>query len=74
MSIGGLLLNADIQVALDTDVKLTMDVAGPSARRTVRLLGEGRVVRVEEVASGFAIAVECKQPLKEIEDHLQAAG
>ena len=74
VSVGGLLLSADSQIALDTDVNLTMEVAGPAARRAVRLLGEGRVVRVEPLGAGFAIAVECRQPLKEIEDQFPAAG
>jgi hypothetical protein len=74
VSIGGLLVRADRLVAIDTEVNLTMEVAGPSARRAVRLLGEGKVVRVEPLGAVFDIAVECKQPLKEIEDHFPAAG
>jgi hypothetical protein len=47
-----------------------MDVRGPRLRRPVRLLGEGEVVRVErlEAGAGFAIAIECRRPIAEIEN------
>ena len=74
VSVGGLLVTASDQVPLHTPVSLTMNVVGPRFRRPVRLSGEGEVVRVESLgpAEGFAIAVECKSPIKEIENHLPA--
>ena len=74
VSVGGLLVTANDQLPLRTPVGLTMNVFGPRFRHPVKLVGEGRVVRVESLGSGagFAIAVECKRPIKEIEDHLPA--
>jgi len=75
VSIGGLLLRASDSLPLHTQVSLTMEVQGPRLRRPFRLLSEGEVVRVERLASaGFAIAIECKRPITEIEHHLPAAG
>lgn len=75
VSVGGLLVTANDQVPLRTAVNLTMNVVGPRFRRPIRLSGEGEVVRVESLGpgAGFAIAVECKQPIKEMEDHLLRA-
>jgi hypothetical protein len=74
VSVGGLLVTANDQVPLHTPVSLTMNVVGPRFRRPVRLSGEGEVVRVESLGpgAGFAIAVQCKRPIEEIENHLPA--
>lgn len=74
VSVGGLLVTANDQVPLRTPVRLTMNVVGPRFQRPVRLSGEGEVVRVESLGpgAGFAIAVQCKRPIEEIEDHLPA--
>jgi len=76
VSIGGLLLSATDSLPLHTRVGLTMDVQDLRLRRPVRLQSEGEVVRVERLESGggFAIAIECKRPLAEIENHLPATG
>jgi hypothetical protein len=76
VSIGGLLLKVDDPVPVRTEVSLKMDVHDPRLRRPVQLLGKGAVVRVERLKSGagFAIAIECKRPITEIDDHLPAAG
>lgn len=76
VSIGGLLLRATDSLPPHTQVSLTMDVQHPRLRRPFRLLGEGEVVRVErlESGSGFAIAIECKHPITELEDHFPATG
>jgi len=76
VSIGGLLLRADSRVPPHTPVSLTMRVQGPWFRRPVRLQGEGKVIRVEELGpgAGFAIAVECTHSITEMEDHLSAAS
>ena len=70
VSTGGVLLKASDRIPPHTPVSLRMDVNGPWLIRTVQLLGEGEVVRVEELASeqGFEIAVECKQPITEMEE------
>ena len=74
VSVGGLLVTANDQIPLRTPVSLTMNVVGRRLRRSVRLSGEGEVVRVESLGpgAGFAIAVECIRPIQEIEDHLPA--
>jgi hypothetical protein len=75
VSIGGLLLRANDSLPPHTRVSLTMDVQGPRLRRPVRLLSEGEVVRVERLESGagFAIAIECKRPITDMENHLPAS-
>lgn len=76
VSIGGLLLKAADSLPPKTEVTFTIEVMGPRLRHPIRLLGEGQVVRVEqlETGAGFAFAIECKHPLAEIENHLPAAG
>jgi len=76
VSIGGLLLKAKDSLPPETQVSLTIEVKGPRLRRPVRLVGEGQVVRVErlEPGAGFALAIECKHPIAEIENHLPATG
>jgi hypothetical protein len=70
VSVGGVLIEAGDQVPLRTQVSLMMNVVGPRSRRPVRLMGEGEVVRVEPAGAGagFSIAVECRQPIAEIEE------
>jgi hypothetical protein len=70
VSMGGVLVKANDRIPTRTQVSLTMDVQGPQLRRPVRLLGEGEVVRVErlEAGTGFAIAIECRRPIAEIEN------
>jgi hypothetical protein len=53
-----------------------MAVHDARLRHPIRLLGKGKVVRLERLESGagFAIAIECKRPLTEVEDHLLATG
>jgi hypothetical protein len=76
VSVAGLLLSACDQVPPHTRVSLAIDVRSPWSHRSVRLLGEGEVVRMEVLGpgDGFAIAVECKRPITEMEDHLSAAS
>jgi hypothetical protein len=76
VSIGGLLLSAGDRVPPHTLVTLTMDVRGPWSRHPTRLVGNGEVVRVENLGSGsgFAIAIECNQTITEMKDCLSAAG
>jgi hypothetical protein len=76
VSIGGLLLKVSDPVPVRTRVSLKMAVDDPRLRRPIQLLGKGAVVRVERLESGagFAIAIQCKRPITEIEDHLPATG
>jgi PilZ domain-containing protein len=76
LSIGGLLLTANESLPPQTRVRLTIEVQDPRLRQPFRLLGEGAVVRVEPLESGvgFAIAIECKHPVKGMENHLPATG
>ena len=76
VSIGGLLLESSDWIPRRTSVSLTIHVRGPWSSRPVRLLGEGKVVRVEEMGpgTGFAIAVECKQPMTEMNEYFSAAS
>lgn len=75
VSVGGLLVTANDQLPLRTAVNLTMNVVGPRFLHPIRLSGEGEVVRVESLGpgAGYAIAVECKQPIKEMEDQFLSA-
>lgn len=70
VSTRGLLLKAANQIPLHTSVNLTMQIKGPAFRRPVRLVGEGEVVRVErlEPEHVFAIAIECKHEIAELEN------
>jgi hypothetical protein len=76
VSLGGLLLKVDDPLPVRTQVNLKMSVHDSRLRRPVQLLGKGAVVRVEQLESGagFAIAIECKRPITEIDDHLPATG
>jgi hypothetical protein len=76
VSIGGLLLKADAAVPPRTPVSLVMEVKGPWSRRPVRLVAKGEVVRVESLGAGegFAIAVQCQQPITEMKNRLATAS
>jgi hypothetical protein len=74
VSLGGMLLRSEDRIPPHTAVSLTMNVWGPGSERSVRLLGEGEVVRVESLGpdAGFAIAIECNQPIREMQEYLPA--
>jgi hypothetical protein len=76
VSLGGLLLKADLAVQPRTPVSLVMEVKGPGSHRPVRLVARGEVVRVEALGAGggFAIAVACQQPIIEMKGRLAAAS
>ncbi len=71
-----MLLQAGDAIPLHSQVNLTMDVRIAGSRRRVRLTSEGEVIRVESGGpdGGFAIAIECKRPIKEIETRLSVAS
>lgn len=74
VSTGGVLLKAGDQIPLHTAVSLIMNVQGQALRRPVRLVGEGEVVRVEELSAAkeFAIAIECRSAITQLEDQLDS--
>lgn len=76
LSVGGLLLQADEPIPRHSPVSFTITVNARKAVRPIQLVGEGKVVRVEQQVSGpgFAIAVECNRPLAEMRDYFAAAG
>jgi len=72
VSIGGLLLETASEIPLHSPVSFTMTVQGGKVIRPIRLAGEGEVVRVESSRpdAWFAIALECKRPIAQIENYL----
>jgi len=67
VSLGGMLLDSKTPVPKDSSVFLTMTLGGQPMNRTLQITAEGRVVRLAEDESGFAIAVEFTRPLSRIE-------
>ncbi len=76
VSLGGLLLKVGDQLPLHTQVSWTMRLNRRRSRRPIQILGEGEVVRIEPLThgSGFAVAIECKKPITEMDDQLSAAS
>ena len=68
VSTGGILLRTTSLVPLHTAVALTMQLRGALYERPVQLVAEGEVVRVErsDPSGEFAIAVECRDPMTEL--------
>ena len=75
VSIGGLLVNSAAMIPEHTPVAFIISVLGEQAVRPICLAGEGKIVRVEhsQVDATFAIAVECKTPIMQLEEHLPPA-
>jgi len=75
VSIGGLLLETYRMIPPQTPVSFVMTVYGEHVR-PMKFSGEGRVVRVDakESQAAFAIAVECWQPITQLEDYLATTG
>ena len=69
-----MLLDSKIPVPKDSPVFLTMTLGGQPMIRTLQITAEGRVVRVAEDESGFAIAVEFTCPLSRMENLLNTSG
>ncbi|HTZ83676.1 MAG TPA: PilZ domain-containing protein [Candidatus Acidoferrales bacterium] len=74
VSLGGLLVKTEDVLPISTPVDLTVNVMGWSSRRPILLHGEGKVVRVVELArgAGFEIAVKCTRPITELRSHVPA--
>lgn len=71
ISTGGLLLECPLPVPEASAISFVIMLSGRRLR-PVRLTGEGTVVRVEPGGGkmDFAIAVECKRPITQIESYL----
>jgi hypothetical protein len=69
VGIGGLLLESASVIPEHTPVTFTIRIDGEPAGRPIYLAGEGRIVRVERRGAAFAIAVECKSAMTQLEDY-----
>jgi hypothetical protein len=74
VSVGGMLLETDAAIPQHSPVTFLMIVQKERTSRPIELAGEGEVVRVENRDAGFAIAVQCKQPISQIEPYLKAVA
>jgi PilZ domain len=76
ISMGGLLLDSTSLLPKSHPLSFTLTIQGGSVVRPIKFLGEGRVVRVEHHGRGtdFSIAVECAQPLTQMEDYLSGSA
>lgn len=76
ISIGGVLLEADLALPQHCDVRFIMTVLEHHIIGPTQIIGEGEVVRVEPRGSGagFAIAVKCKRPISELRAYLPATA
>jgi hypothetical protein len=74
VSVGGLLLSVASPIPQHTPVTFIMRVHGEQMVRPIHLAGEGEVVRVEEreADGAFAIAVQCKTPITQLQEFLPA--
>jgi hypothetical protein len=72
VSIGGLLLETASEIPRHSLLSFTMTIQGARIIHSIRLAGEGEVVRVEPSEPGpwFAIALACKHPIAQIENYL----
>jgi hypothetical protein len=71
ISTGGLLLECPVLIPQDSAIHFVISLSGRKLRPT-KLTGEGIVVRVErsQAQPDFAIAVECKKSMTQIEPYL----
>jgi PilZ domain len=76
ISICGLLLETSSMIPQHTPVSFTVTVDGRELDRPIRFVGEGKVVRVDRKLGRevLAIAVECAQPIQQIDHCLEATG
>jgi hypothetical protein len=65
ISIHGLLFETSLMIPQHTPVSFTLTVEPNELGRPIQLVGVGKVVRVDPKSAedGFAIAVECPQPI-----------
>ena len=76
VSTAGLLLRTASLIPRHTPVSLVMTIQGGVITRPIRIVGEGEIVRVEarEPSGTFAIAVQCRRPLSQLEEPLFASA
>jgi hypothetical protein len=74
ISVGGLLLETSSVIPQHSPVSFIVTVQGAQVVHPIQFAGEGNVVRVDPKESAFAIAVECKRPITQIDNHLAATG
>ena len=76
ISICGLLLETSSMIPQHTPVSFTVTVDGRELDRPIQFVGEGKVVRVDRKTGreAFAIAVECAQPIQQIDHYFEATG
>ena len=76
ISICGLLLETSSMIPQHTPVSFTVTVDTLELGRPIRFVGEGKVVRVDRKTDRevFAIAVECTQPIQQIDHYFEATG
>jgi len=72
VSVGGMLLETAAMIPQHSPVSFFMTVQGGRIAHPIELVGEGEVVRVEAsgAGAGFAVAIECKRPIAQIENYL----
>lgn len=76
ISIGGMLLQTSFPIPRHTPVSFIVTVESSGLGRPIQFAGEGKVVRVEPEAAEelFAIAVECTQPITQVDHYLAPTG
>jgi hypothetical protein len=70
VSVGGLLVRSVSMAPEHTAVTFIMSIQREQAAHPIYLEGEGEIVRVENSGATFAIAIECKNPITLLEEHL----
>lgn len=75
ISVGGVLLETESQIPQNCDVSFTVMVNGHHVVGPTKIVGEGRVVRVEPHRSGagFAIALRCERPISKLENYFRGS-
>ena len=75
VSLGGMLLESPSAIPQRSPVSFVMTLQAERMLHPIELKGEGEVVRVESGRGGcgFAVAVECRQPITQIERYLPTA-
>jgi len=70
ISLCGLLLESDVMIPCSTPIEFTIIVRGQRVIEPILLTGSGIVVRLKpaEAPGKFAVAVECCQPISQMED------
>lgn len=76
VSLGGMLLESPSALPKSQPLSFTLTMDGGPLVHPIKLLGEGKVVRVEPhgPATGFVVAVECALPITQIEQYLAGSA